>query len=115
MRPTATAPWADNEIGERHHPSGGEADGSGENGRRVGDLARGIGHRDYKLSVDPADRKQQRAADYESEDCAERTAAEQPVVHDDEPADANHGAPSECEIVCGAEFAGEGGQEVAMR
>ena len=26
-----------------------------------------------------------------------------------------HGAPSECEIVCGAEFAGEGGQEVAMR
>ena len=34
-------------------------------------------------------------------------AAQQPVVHDDQPADADHGAPSQGEVIDDAEFAGK--------
>ncbi len=54
------------------------------------------------------------AADDEAEQRAERAAAEQPVVHDDEPADADHGSPAESEVVGGAELAGESVHEVVM-
>ena len=38
---------------------------------------------------------------------AQSAAAQQPVVHDDEPADADHGAPGQGEVIGEAEFAGE--------
>src|SRR5258708_4618484 len=60
-------PRADDEVGEHHHPSGGEADGARKNGRSVGDLARGVWHGGHQPTVDPADREQQRAADGEAE------------------------------------------------
>jgi len=88
-------PGADDEIGEHHHPSGGEADGAGECGGGVGDFAGGVRHRGHQPAVDPADGEQQCATDGEAEKCAQRAAAQQPVVHDDEPADADHGAPGQ--------------------
>ena len=54
-----------------------------------------------------------RAADDEAEERAESAAAEQPVVHDDQPADADHGSPAQGEVVGGAEFAGESVHGVA--
>src|SRR6266516_3529151 len=41
-------PRADDEVGESHHPSGGEADEAREDGGGVSDLASGIGHGDDK-------------------------------------------------------------------
>ena len=34
-------------------------------------------------------------------------AAQQPVVHDDQPADADHGAPTQGEVIDDAKFAGK--------
>src|SRR5579863_4665514 len=97
-------PGADDEVGEHHHPSGGEADGAGECGGGVCDFASGVGHGGYQPAVDPADGEQQCAADGEAEKCAESAAAQEPVVHDDEPTDADHGAPGQGEVVGEAEF-----------
>ena len=47
------------------------------------------------------------AADEEAEHSAERAAAEQPVIHDDQPADADHRSPAEREVVDDAQLAGE--------
>ncbi len=105
-------PGADDEVGEHHHPSGGEADGTREDSGGVGDFSRGVGHGDHQLAVDPSDGKQERATDHEAEQGAESAAAEQPVVHDDQPADADHGSPAESEVVGGAELAGESVHEV---
>ena len=86
--------------------------GRGKDGGGVSDLARGVGHGDHQLAVDPSDGKQQRAADDEAEQRAERAAAQQPVVHDDQPADADHGSPAQGEVVGGAKLAGECGHGV---
>ena len=102
-------PGADDEVGEHHHPAGGEADGAGESGRGVGDLARGVGHGGHQPAINPADGEQQRAADGEAEKGAQGAAAEEPVVHHYEPADTDHGAPGQREVVGEAEFAGEMG------
>ena len=104
-------PRTDDEVGESHHPAGGEAGGAGKDGGGVGDLAGGVRHGNDEPAVDPSDGKQESATDGESEEGAQRAAAQQPVVHDDEPADADHGAPSQSEVVGGAQFAGESGQE----
>ena len=50
-------PRTDDEVGEGHHPSRGEADGAGKNRRGVGDFASGVGHRHHQLAVDPTDGK----------------------------------------------------------
>ena len=100
-------PGADDEVGEGHHPAGGQTDGARENGGGVGDFSGGVGHGDHQFAVNPSDRKQERATDHETEKSAERAAAQKPVIHDDEPADADHGSPAESEVVGGAELAGE--------
>ena len=50
-------------------------------------------------AVGVGDRKQQQAADEEAEHRAARSAARQPVVHQDDPADADHRAESEGEVL----------------
>ena len=87
-------PGADDEVGEGHDPSGGEADAAGEGGGGVGDFAGGVGHGGDQLAVDPSDGEQGCAADDEAEKCAESAAAEEPVVHDDKPADTDHASPA---------------------
>ena len=100
-------PRANDEIGESHHPAGGEADGLWKYSGRVSDFSRGIGHGDDELPVNPSDGKQERAADHESEYGTQGAAAQQPVVHHHQPANTDHGAPSEGEVVGGAQLAGE--------
>ena len=81
--------------------------GREKHGRGVSDFAGGVGHGNDQFAVDPSDGKQNGATDDEAEERAESAAAEQPVVHDDEPADADHGSPAQCEEVGGAQLAGE--------
>src|SRR5215471_14538581 len=102
-------PRADDEIGESHHPTGGEADGARKHRGGVSDFAGGIGHGNDEFAVGPADGQQERTSDDETEDGAKSAAAEKPVVHDDEPADADHAAPSQGEVVDEAQFASESG------
>jgi hypothetical protein len=102
-------PRADNEVGEHHHPSGGEADGARKSCGGVGDLARGVGHCGDQPAVNPTDGEQQRPADGEAEKGTESAATQEPIIHDDEPADADHGAPAQREVVSEPEFAGEMG------
>src|SRR5580700_7495010 len=92
-------PRADDEIGERHHPSGGKADAPGKCSGGVSDFAAGIWHGCYEPAIDPADGQEQRTANRKPEQSAEGATAEQPVIHDHEPADPDHGAPREREVI----------------
>jgi hypothetical protein len=52
--------------------------------------------------------EQEHATNHETEKRAESAAAEQPVIHDDQPADSHHGSPTQSEVVVGsAKLAGE--------
>jgi hypothetical protein len=102
-------PWADDEVGEKHHPAGEIADDGRENLGGVGGFASGVGKALDPLAVDVADRKKNDAADGETESCTGRTAAAEPVVHEEEPACANHGAEGESKQVVKTKFASEGG------
>ena len=102
-------PRADDEVGEKHHPAGEVADDGRKNLRGVGGFAGGVGKTLDPLAVDVADGKKNDSADGETESGAERTAAAEPVVHEDEPAGADHGAEGEREIIVEAKFASEGG------
>src|SRR5438876_4938438 len=104
-------PWANDEIGEHHHPSCGEADCRRKNFGSVGDFTRRVRHGHYKLSVDVTDWKQQCAANRESQNATESAAAQQPVVHHHQPSDAHHRAPAEREVVNNAEFTGKFGHK----
>jgi hypothetical protein len=73
----------------------------------IRDLARSIGHGGYEFAVDVANRQQERTANGESENAAEGAATREPVVHDHQPADADHRAPTEREVVGDPELAGE--------
>jgi hypothetical protein len=77
----------------------------GKNSRGVGDLARGIGHRRHQLAVNIANRQQQGSANRESQNTAQRPPAQQPVVHDNQPAHAHHGSPTQGEVIDHAKFA----------
>jgi hypothetical protein len=100
-------PRTDNEVGQHHHPSGIEADRLRKNFRGIGHLACCVGHGHYPLAVHIADGQQKNAANGEAENAAERAAAQQPVVHDHQPAHAHHGSPTEGEVIGDAQFAGE--------
>src|SRR5436309_4474776 len=54
------------------------------------------------------DREQQEAADQKSKNPAARAAARQPVVHQDDPSDADHRAEAEREVLDGAQAPVEG-------
>jgi len=99
-------PGADDEVGQHHHPSGGEADPLRKDFGGVGDFGGRVGHAADQAPVHIANGEEQRAADGKSENRAENAAAQQPVVHHHQPADADHGAPSQGEVVDDAEFAG---------
>jgi hypothetical protein len=107
-------PRAHDEVGESHHPAGGETDGARKDRGGIGNFSCCVGHGDDQLAVDPPDGKQDRAADDEAEQRAECASAQQPVIHDDEPAHAHHGSPAQREVVGGAELAGESGHWVRL-
>ena len=102
-------PGANDEVGEEHHPASEVADEGRENLGGVGGFAGGVGKALDPLAVDVADGKKNDAADGKTECGANGTAAAEPIIHEDEPAGADHGAESESEVVVEAEFAGECG------
>lgn len=102
-------PGADDEVGEKHHPAGEIADDGRKNLGGVGGFAGGVRKALDPLAVYIADGEQNHAADGETERSSRRTATAKPVVHENEPACANHGAESESEIIVEAKFASESG------
>jgi len=73
----------------------------------VGGFAGSVGETLDPFAVNVADGKKNQAAESKSESGAKRATAGEPVVHEDEPADADHGAEAKSEVVVEAEFAGE--------
>ena len=106
-------PRTDDVVGEQHHPTGGEADGPGKDRRGVGNLAGGVGHGADEMPIDDPDGQQHEAADGKRQHGAHGAAAQQPVVHDDQPADADHGAEAEREEVGQPQLASERNHECA--
>ena len=62
-------------------------------------FARRIRKSPHPLAVDVAHRQKQDSANRESQHGAKRAAASQPIVHQDDPARADHGAEAQCEII----------------
>lgn len=102
-------PWTDDEVGEKHDPAGEIADERRKDLRGVGRFAGGVGKATNPLAVDVSDGKKKDATEAESKHGAERAATCEPVVHENDPAGADHGAKAESEIVGEGEFAGESG------
>ncbi len=100
-------PGTDDRVGQHHHPPGGEADAARENALGIGDLGAGIGYRAHQPAVGLRNRQQQQRAAEKPEHGAARAAPAQPVIHDDEPADADHAAKPECEVLESAEGAAQ--------
>src|SRR5215469_6702961 len=100
-------PGTDDVIRQQHHPSGGIADGAREDRSGICDLSCSLWHRPHKMTVYNADWQQHCAADDKTENGAERTTAPQPVVHHDQPADADHGAETERKEISQAELTRE--------
>jgi len=100
-------PRAHDEVGEKHHPTSEVAYDGRENLRGVGGFAGSVGKALDPLAVDVANRKQNDAADGKSERRARRTSSSEPIVHEDEPSGANHGAEREGKVVVQTKFASE--------
>jgi len=98
-------PRTHDRVRQHHRPAGREADGRRHHAFGVGDLGARIPDPLHEAAVGVRDRKEQQAAEQEAEDAAGRTAARQPVVHQDEPADADHRPETEREVLDGAETA----------
>src|SRR5262249_31991378 len=73
-------PWADDEVGEDHHPARRKTHCARKDFCRVGHFARSVGHSRNKFSVDVADGKKQSTTKNEAKDPAKRTATQKPVV-----------------------------------
>ena len=67
--------------------------------RGVGGFAGGVRKALYPLAVNIAHRQQEDSAEDVREDRSQRAAPAKPIVHQDEPAGADHGPESESEIV----------------
>src|ERR1700722_10458279 len=100
-------PGANNKIREQHDPSGKVTDGWRKNLRSVSGFAGSVRQALHPLAVNVADRQQENSADCETYNGAERPAAAQPIVHDDQPTDAHHGSKGEREVISEAQFACE--------
>ena len=103
-------PRANDEIREHHHPPGREAYVLGEHFCRVRDLGGSVGNGHDELRVDVADGQKQGAANREPQNGSHRTATAEPVVHDDQPTDANHGSPAKAEVVGQTQLSSEVGR-----
>src|SRR5580704_10079679 len=101
-------PRTNDEVCEKHHPAGEVADDRRENLRRVGGFAGGVGNALDPLAIDVADGKQNDSANGKTECRTRWTATAEPIVHEDQPAGADHGAEGQSEIVVQAKFAREG-------
>ena len=98
-------PRTHNRVGQHHRPAGGEADRRRHHAFGIRDLRAGILDPLDQPAVGVRDRKEQQAAEQKTKDAAGGTAARQPVVHQHEPADADHRAEPEREVFDGAEAA----------
>src|SRR5262249_8326317 len=97
-------PWADDEVGEDHHPARRKTHCARKDFCRVGHFPPSGGHSRNKFSVDVADGKKQSTTKNEAKDPAKRTATQKPVVHDNQPSNADHRAPTQREVIDDAEF-----------
>lgn len=102
-------PRADDEVGEQHDPAGEKADKRRKNLGGVGGFAGSVGETLDPFAIDVTNRKKNQATEGKGKNCAEWTAPAEPVVHKDEPTNANDGAETESEIVVKAELAGKRG------
>ncbi len=100
-------PRADDRVGQHHRPAGGKAEERRHHLFGVRDLRAGVLNLLDQAAVGVGDGKQQQAAYQETEHAAARAAARQPVIHQDEPANADHRAEAEREVLDGAETAAQ--------
>ena len=99
-------PRANNEISEEHHPASEIADDGRKNLRGVGGFSGGVGKPLDPLSIDIPNRNQNDSANGKSESSPGWTAAAQPIVHEDEPARADHCSEGQRKIIVETKFAG---------
>jgi len=102
-------PRANDEVGEKHDPTGEIANERRKNQSGIGGFAGSVGKTLDPFPISVADGEKNQATEGESKGGAKRTTSAEPVVHEDEPANSDHGAKAEGEVVVEAEFAGEGG------
>ena len=92
-------PRADDRVGEHHGPRRGEGDGRGKDALGVCDLAAGIRKARDESAVRPRDRQKKHSPEEKAERGAAGSAPFEPVVHEDDPADADHGPEAEGEVL----------------
>ena len=100
-------PRAHDRVREHHQPSRRKAHRPRKHALRVGDFSSGIRDRANQAPIGEGDGNEQQRDAEEAEHRPRRTTTRQPVVHDDEPADADHAAKAECEVLERAEGAAE--------
>src|SRR5712672_957273 len=99
-------PWADDEVGEEHYPAGEKTNNGRKNLRGVGGFAGGVGEPLDPLAVDVTDREKEESAEGEAQRGTKRAAAAEPIVHEHQPANTDHGAERESKVISDLKFAG---------
>src|SRR6266403_408297 len=108
-------PRADDEICEQHHPTGEVAYKRRKHLGGIGCFSRRIRKTLYPLPIDVANGQQENSAQSETENRAKGAAAPEPVVHEYQPADANHRSKCQRKIIGQAELARERRHGFIMR
>ena len=98
-------PRAHDRVRQDHRPAGEETGERREHAFGVRDFGAGVADALHHPAVGVGDRKEQQAADEKAEHAAAGPAARQPVVHEDDPADADHRAEAEREVLDRAQAA----------
>jgi hypothetical protein len=96
-------PGADDRVGQHHRPSRREAEEGRKDILGIGHLRARVGNPADEPSVGQRDRREQQAADQETEDGACGTASAEPVAHEDDPPHADHRAEAKGEVLDGGE------------
>lgn len=100
-------PRTDDGVREDHRPSRRVAGEWWKDAFGVCDFGAGVANPLHQPAIGVRNREQQQTADEKAEDAAGGAAARQPVVHQDEPADADHRAEAEREVLDGAQPAAQ--------
>src|SRR5713226_529485 len=100
------------EVAEEDHPAGGKADASWKEKRDISGLSGRVGDRPDQLAIDVADRQQHQGADGESQDCAQRAAALQQIVHDNQPGGTDHHAEGQRKVIDQSQLASQCDHEI---
>ena len=100
-------PRADDEIRQQHGPAGEIAHAGRKDLSCVGGFAGGVREPPHPLAIDVADGKKEQSTQRKPQSGAEWAAASEPVVHQHEPAGADHGAEGQREVVVQPQLARE--------